>query len=55
MMKFSHGEAEFWGAHATRVLVSATRRNDLFFFNLLKVREGGSPSSARESRALPNQ
>src|SRR5437868_11002205 len=40
-----------WVAHASRVLVSASRRNNLFW----KVRAGETPSPARETRALPGQ
>ena len=41
----------FWVAHASRVLVSASRRNDL----PRKVRESGTLSPTRETRALPNR
>src|SRR5207253_7165960 len=42
-------------AHASRVLVSASRRNNLCDNTKLesKVRDGGTPSPARETRALP--
>src|SRR5580765_6828656 len=43
--------AGFWVAHASRVLVSASRRNDL----PRKVRESGTLSPTRETRALPNR
>jgi type II secretory pathway pseudopilin PulG len=38
-----------WGGHASRVLVSASRRNNLFG----KVRDDETSSPARETRALP--
>jgi len=58
----SFGRARIlWGAHASRVLVSASRRNKLYFeFRHMKneeaknkVRERGTRSPAREPRALP--
>jgi hypothetical protein len=49
-----------WVAHAARVLVSAARRNDLFWswtkqctYVLEKVRDRETRSPAREPRALP--
>src|SRR4029077_3104820 len=41
----------FWVAHASRVLVSASRQNDL----PRKVRESETLSPTRETRALPNR
>jgi hypothetical protein len=51
----------FRGAHPCRVLVAAFRRNELLLglINMRrlqttkKVREGETPSPARETRALP--
>ncbi len=49
-----------WVAHARRVLVAVSRRTYLSFccakesaFVFRKVRDGGTPSPARETRALP--
>jgi len=49
-----------WGARASRVLVSASRRNNLFLKDAMedrlecreKVRDRGTQSPAREMRAL---
>ena len=42
-------------AHASRVLVSASRRNRLLLHeHRKKVRDGETPSPTRETRALPN-
>src|SRR5438309_6702639 len=50
----------FWIAHASRVLVSASRRNKLslkynseFLATVEEVRDRGTRSPARETRALP--
>jgi hypothetical protein len=47
--------SEFKVAHASRVLVSASRRNKLLLtiFNPRKVRNGETPLPTRETRALP--
>ena len=44
-----HATTAFRVAHASRVLVSASRRNNL----CREVRERGTPSPTRETRALP--
>lgn len=47
-------------ARASRVLVSASRRNELFYYSIdqqaarvRKVRDSETPSPARETHALP--
>ena len=44
-----------WVAHASRVLVAVSHCNELFLERpfLREVRDGGTPSPARETRALP--
>ena len=47
--EFAEGLVRYcWGAHASRVLVPASRRNESF-----KVRDGETPSPARESACAP--
>src|SRR6266576_5786737 len=49
------GQAADWVAHASRVLVSASslKRSFLVISIQRRVRDGGTPSPARETRALP--
>ena len=58
------GSGSAWGAHASRVLVAASRRDELSLpcrisgavtaiAALSEVRAGGTPAPARETRALP--